>query len=49
MPGTFRGPAVTRQYAADISRISSTFEYPQARRAHRSSQMPGIIALTFTA
>jgi hypothetical protein len=49
MLGILREPAVTRQYAADISRISSTIEYPQARRAHRSSQVPVIIALTFTA
>jgi hypothetical protein len=49
MPGMFRGPAVTRQYVADISRIKSEIEYPRARRAHGSSQVPAIIALTFTA
>jgi hypothetical protein len=49
MLGMLRGPAVTRQYATDISRISSTAEYPQARRTHWPSQVPAIIALTFTA
>jgi hypothetical protein len=49
MPGMLRGPAVTRQYETDISRISSAIEYPQARRAYWSSQVPVIIALTFMA
>jgi hypothetical protein len=49
MPGRLRGPAVTRQYATDISRISSTIEYLQAGRARWPGQVPVIIALTFTA
>jgi len=49
MPGMLRRPAVKRQYATDISRISSAIEYPRSRRAHRPSQVPAIIALTFTA
>jgi len=49
MPRVFRGTAVTRQYAVDISRISSAIEPPQARRAPSSSRVTGIIALTFTA
>jgi hypothetical protein len=49
MPGMLKDPAVTRQYATGISRINSAIEYLQARRAHWSSQMPVIIALTFTA
>jgi len=48
MLGILRGPAATRQYATDISRISSAIEYPQARRAYWSSQASVIIALTFT-
>jgi hypothetical protein len=48
MPGIFRGTAVTRQYATDI-RIGSTIEYPRARIVHWPSQVPVIIALTFTA
>jgi hypothetical protein len=44
-----REPTVTRQYATGISRISSAIEYPEARGAYRSSQVPVIIALTFTA
>jgi hypothetical protein len=34
MPGMLREAAVTRQYATGISRISSTIEYLQARRAY---------------
>ena len=49
MPGTFRLTAVTRQYAIDISRISSEVVSINARRAPWSSQITGIIALTFTA
>jgi hypothetical protein len=49
MPGMLRGPVVTRQHSADISRINSTIEYPQAKRAHWPSQVPAIIALTITA
>lgn len=49
MPGTFRLTAVTRQYATDISRMSSEAVSEHARRAPWSSQVPGIIALTFTA
>jgi hypothetical protein len=49
MLSTFRSPAVTRRYAADISRIISKIEYPRAGRAYRHSQVTGIIALTFTA
>ena len=49
MPGTFRLTAVTRQYATDISRISSKVVSAHARRTPWSSQVPGIIALTFTA
>jgi hypothetical protein len=49
MPGTFGGTAVTRQYATDISRISSEVAPTYARRAPWSSQVTGIIALTFTA
>ena len=45
----FSSPAVVRQYATDISRISSAIEYPRASRAHRPSRTPGIIALTLTA
>jgi len=40
---------MTRQYAVDISRISSAIEHPQARRVHWPSQSSGIIVLTFTA
>jgi hypothetical protein len=49
MPGMLKDPAVTRQYATGISRTSSAIEYLQARRAHWPSQIPAIIALTFTA
>jgi len=49
MLGMFGEPAVTRQYVADVSRISSATEYPRARRAHGFSQVSPIIALTFTA
>ena len=49
MPGMLKDPAVTRQYATGISRVSSAIEYLQARRAHWSGQVPVIIALTFTA
>jgi hypothetical protein len=49
MPGTFRGPVATRQYATEIRRTSSVIGCPEVRRAHRTGQLPGIIALTFTA
>jgi len=45
----FSKPAVTRQHAAAIRRISSVIECSEVKRVHRTSQASGIIALTFTA
>jgi hypothetical protein len=49
MPGMLGEAAVTRQYAASISRISGMTEYLEVRRAHWPSHVTVIIALTFTA